>query len=66
MTDRNENYNRFAEVLNSSYDVLLENYKIFGVMRESSGFVDFENFREVYLSNKMNISDLADLITNLN
>lgn len=66
LTDNLDNGKRRTDGLNSAYHVFTENYKLHGVIREDSEFIDFSRFKEVYLSNEMNILDLIDLISHLN
>jgi len=66
LTENFEGGKNRVEGLNSAYNVFIESYKLNGVIREDSEFIDFSKFKEVYLSKEMNILDLIDLISHLN
>jgi hypothetical protein len=44
------------------YDNFVENFLLTGVIRKDKEFVDFGKLRHVFMSHKMNIHDLIDLI----
>ena len=66
MNEKVDSHRKIVDLLNSSYHVLLENFRIFGILKEGQRYVDFEVFREVFSKNKMNILDLIDLISSIN
>ena len=66
IADKVDDHLKLADALNSSYHLLMENYKLFEIIRDDWDFVDFIRFREVYMSKRMNVLDLIDLIANAN
>jgi hypothetical protein len=44
------------------YDNFVENFILTGIIKKESELVDFERFKYVFFSHKMNIHDMIDLI----
>jgi len=66
INEKVDSHRTIVDLLNSSYHVLLENFRIFGIIKEGEKYIDFEAFKDVFLKNKMNILDLIDLISSIN
>jgi hypothetical protein len=47
----------------SLYNFFIENFTLTGIIAEDKENVNFQKFRQVYESYKMNIYDLLDLMT---
>ena len=46
------------------YDNFCENYKKTGILKSENTFVDFDRFKQIYLSKRLNIRNLINLLSN--